>query len=204
MIPPNKGKGKAIAWLRAHLTYEGDDCIQWPFSSSCRGQTYVSLDGRIYRAARLMCELAHGAPPSPEHECAHSCGHGHLKCMNPRHLSWKTRSENQRDRMLHGTQRSGRRYKLKPHQVAKIRELEGRKTRAELATMFGVNESNIRQIHKQQIWTKGPVIITDDQVRSIRLAALETKTLAKVSKEHGVKRGVVWRIWHGRSYQHVT
>lgn len=50
-----------------------------------------------------MCQKAHGDPPSPKHDAAHSCGRGHEGCVNPNHLSWKTKKQNQADRITHGT-----------------------------------------------------------------------------------------------------
>lgn len=65
------------------------------------------------------------------------------------HLSWKTNGENQLDRRRHGTAnvwagRGPRRGKITPEQDAQIRALAGKKTRMELAAMFGVTHSTIQ------------------------------------------------------------
>jgi hypothetical protein len=62
--------------------------------------------GDTLYAHRLMCQLAHGDPPTPDHIAAHSCGRGHEGCVNPNHLSWKTYSENELDKRVHGTTRN--------------------------------------------------------------------------------------------------
>src|SRR5436309_2180466 len=103
----NRGKGAAIAFLRALLSHQGDGCVTWPFSRLQNGHGTLGYLGKVYRAHQLMCELAHGPRPTLGHQSAHSCGKGHEGCVNPRHLSWKTASENQQDRKLHGTNGKG-------------------------------------------------------------------------------------------------
>lgn len=57
----------------------------------------------IASVARTMLERSAGPAPSPDHEAGHTCPAGeNMKCVNPRHLRWMTRLENeqskQRDR----------------------------------------------------------------------------------------------------------
>jgi DNA-binding transcriptional regulator YiaG len=152
----NKGKGRGIAFLRALIGHSGDACITWPLSRQ-RGYAIVGLNGKIFKAHRLMCELAHGAPPSPDYEAAHSCGRGHHGCVNPNHLSWKTRAENQQDRRRHNTHGilSPTRFKLTEANIAEIRAKEGIETVTDLAARFGVTRSTIRQIHLRKTWVTG-------------------------------------------------
>lgn len=153
--PPTKGRGAAIFWLRANAGHQGDECLTWPFGG-CNGYGNLSVNGQYHYAHRLMCELAHGPAPSPDHEAAHSCGRGHQKCVNPNHLSWKTRSENQLDRTAQGTRNTWSwRGKLTQEQANQILALKGKKTQAELAKMFGVSRSNISFIHCGKAWTRG-------------------------------------------------
>lgn len=52
--------------------------------------------GRVVRAARLVLEWKEGPPPSPLHEAGHTCPKGeHELCVNPDHLTWMTREENE-------------------------------------------------------------------------------------------------------------
>lgn len=144
-----KGEGKTIQWLRDHVGYSADYCLIWPFCRNPNGYGQFGYLGEPHYAHRYMCELAHGAPPSPDHEAAHSCGNGHGGCCNPKHLSWKTRSENLLDCRQHGTQaRSfhGSRGRLTDEQVQQIRDLKGKKTQAEIAGIFGVSEPTVRDI----------------------------------------------------------
>jgi hypothetical protein len=102
-------KGLLAAWLRQHATYASDDCLTWPYGQSSSGHGSVTLNGYKTSASRAMCLLAHGLPPDG-HEAAHSCGKGHLGCVNPRHLRWATRLENVHDAMRHGTTSKGQKH----------------------------------------------------------------------------------------------
>lgn len=135
-----RGEGETIKWIRANASYQGDDCLFWPFS---RGDGYGSFgfEGKNYRAHRFMCQLVNGPPPTPLHQAAHSCGNGRNGCMTPRHLSWKTNGENQLDRRQHGTTN---RSKLTAEDDAKIREMAKTMTQMQIAAVFGVTHSTVQ------------------------------------------------------------
>jgi hypothetical protein len=205
----NKGKGFGITWLRAHVDYSLDHCLTWPLSCDDKGHAIIGVDGKRHKAARYMCELAHGPPPLG-YECAHSCGRGHRGCVNPRHLSWKTRSGNQQDRRRHGTQGTpgvAGRSKLLPAQIAQIQALKGKKTQTELARQFNCSPSNISKIHNGARWKKTPNWIngiTADDLGAIR-AAKGSRQLADLAAQYGVSSSVIWRIQSGRyTYAHIA
>jgi hypothetical protein len=98
---------KPIQWILNNSNYSGNECLIWPFARTKNGYPNINL-GLVTRvASRVMCEYAHGLPPNKELDAAHSCGNGMGGCMNPSHLSWKTRSENNKDKLIHGTQPRG-------------------------------------------------------------------------------------------------
>lgn len=145
----NKGKGEAFAWLRDHVNHPSEDCLWWPFSRRQTGYGAFGYLGKVHYAHRFMCELAHGPAPTPEHEAAHSCGNGMSACVNPRHLSWKTRSENQLDRRQHGTAVTcitGASGKISVDQRKEILALRGRMTQREIARKYGVHFETISRI----------------------------------------------------------
>ena len=131
------------------LTYTGTDCLTWPYSKSGEGYGQIEIDGRTTYVHRLACQDANGHPPSPAHQAAHSCGKGHLACVNRRHLSWKTQSDNEQDKVAHGTSNRGERHgnaKLTDAQVLAIRALKGRLLTREIAQEFGTSARNIAKI----------------------------------------------------------
>lgn len=148
MAPKNKGKGKTIAFIWDHIAHQGDDCLWWPFSKDSRGYGSMCFNGVYYRAHRLMCEIAHGTPPTEQHHAAHSCGNGHLGCVNPRHLSWKTASENQLDRARHGTAATGHgsASRRTPEEFEIIRRAIGTDTVTNLAKRFNTSRRTIERI----------------------------------------------------------
>src|SRR5690242_5616667 len=88
------GWGIPLQWLKEQIAAAGTDCIFWTFADNTGGRGVLRYNGRNIEAHRLVCILVHGEPPTPEHEAAHSCGNGHLGCINPNHLRWDTRVGN--------------------------------------------------------------------------------------------------------------
>jgi hypothetical protein len=142
-----KGEGKTIQWIRDHANYPHEEwCLIWPFSTT-RGYGTFSYLGKSYYAHRFMCDLAKGRAPTSDHEAAHSCGDS--GCVNPRHLSWKTPTENLLDCRQHGTHvrtRHGNIGKITAEQAETIRSLKGVKTLRELAEEYGISESAVSNI----------------------------------------------------------
>jgi hypothetical protein len=145
-------------WLVANRDHRGDDCLLWPFASNCDGYGTFGYQGKLRYAHRFMCELVHGEAPSKKHNAAHSCGNGAKGCVNPRHISWKTASENMHDRTAHGGGAIGKRGKVPADIARQIKELRGVKSQREIAEMFGVSRSNVGCIQRGKTWhnpTKG-------------------------------------------------
>lgn len=80
-------------------------CIQWPYGKSNDGYGRVNWQGKPSNVHAVVAALAHGDRPTPKHDACHSCGNGHLGCVNPNHLYWGTRKENVADAIAHGTAR---------------------------------------------------------------------------------------------------
>lgn len=155
--------GCVQAWLEAHVDYNGDECLVWPFARA-KGYARIRRNGQNVTAYRVMALLAHGEPPTPKHHAAHSCGNGPGGCVNPRHLRWATASENQRDRVEHGNSNRGERCgsaKLTEEDVRRIVKQINRVKTGVLASQYGVNFATIRDIEKGRTWkwlTKLPTI----------------------------------------------
>lgn len=154
----NTGRGAGIKWLREHVNYQGDDCLKWPMCIIPVGYGYVGYLGKRYYAHRLMCEMAHGAPPTPKHEAAHLCGKGHEGCVNPRHLAWKTKKENRADCVDHGTAARGNsnrfNYRLTDIQVLEIRGLKGKALHADIAKQFGISPQSVSAIQRRKMYAR--------------------------------------------------
>jgi hypothetical protein len=149
-MPANKGQGEAHKWLLAHVDYQGDDCLKWPFGGDPKsGRGALQHNGVKGWAHRWMCRLAHGEPPTPKHKATHDCGKGHEGCINPRHLKWKTQAGNLADCAIHGTQPKhygGNKGRLTKAQAKEILLFRGTKTMRELAAIYEVSEGTINDI----------------------------------------------------------
>lgn len=151
----NKGKGKCVTWLREHIAFDGNECLIFPFNRGAYGYGQFGLDGELLYAHRWMCEQVHGSAPGLGYEAAHSCGNGHGGCVHPKHLSWKTKAENRRDSILHGTHhrnQRGRKGRLTPEHVLVIRQERGTRTQGSLAAEFNVSAPTIRAVQSGRIY----------------------------------------------------
>lgn len=141
------------------VPYQGENCLTWPFSTRAHGYGQIAYQGKNWVASRLVCEMAQGSPPEPSYQAAHSCGNGHLGCVNPNHISWKTPKDNLADKAIHGTIQTGERNgaaKLTASDVSSIRRLHGKVPRREIAEMFGCSAANISSIVRRLNWTHLP------------------------------------------------
>lgn len=86
--------------LCAHIRIEAD-CWTWTGAVRRHGGGHrpaitVWVPGshpRRLNAARVMCEVIHGPPPTPLHEASHLCQDNWL-CICPDHVLWETKREN--------------------------------------------------------------------------------------------------------------
>ena len=104
-------KGEVWKWLVENSTRSDDGCLIWPFARYPSGYGQANFDGGPKNAHRVMCIIAHGEPPFPKADAAHSCGRGADGCVHPLHLSWKTHKDNMADTISHGTSTRGERAK---------------------------------------------------------------------------------------------
>lgn len=152
-----KHPAKSITFLKSLLGTDKHDCIIWPFSRYSNGYGHIGFRvGGVHQnviAHRVMCELAHGQPPTPKHQAAHSCGKGSAGCVNPSHLRWKTATENAWDKDAHGTMTRGEKIPWAKATDDVVRMIRSSSMKAsELARMLGMSQSNIYVIRARKTW----------------------------------------------------
>lgn len=178
----------SLQWIKDHLDYPHEYCLIWPFGrDGTSGRGSLQINGRSQYAHRVMCTLAHGEPPTPEHEAAHSCGNGHLACINPNHLSWKTVSENHLDMSQHGGRRSYPGKVLNDEQVAEIRALQGKELQKVVAERYGVSAPTISHIWYGRTHTavKKMNYFTAEEDRQILELAAQGKNFSQIGRVLG-------------------
>jgi hypothetical protein len=111
------------AFVNYAATYDGDECLLWPFSvSSGNGYGMVGYPNSktIMTANRAVCIEAHGPPPFDKADAAHD---PHIcksrLCVNRNHLRWGTRNENNLDKRVVGSHHGA--HKLTPAAVLALR-----------------------------------------------------------------------------------
>ena len=147
--------GAFLAWLNeVALTFESDDCLFWPSTKS--GPVHIKIDGKTHIVARVLCGWVHGDPPTLLHQAAHSCGNGHLGCINPGHLRWATIAENSADRLIHGTHSRGERHTLAKLTTRDVVEIRSRCDAGEkypvVAADYDVSRSLVGHIATRKRW----------------------------------------------------
>jgi hypothetical protein len=148
---------KTEAWILDSLYGDEGKCIIWPFAkNSDTGVGVVRRNGVLKKASRYICERFHGHPGFPGLEAAHSCGNGHLACVNPNHLSWKTKLENEHDKLVHGTRYMGESHhfsKITKDDLSEIFKLRsGGSTQIEIARKFDISQPAVSMILSGKRW----------------------------------------------------
>lgn len=135
------------------LKHDGEDCLLFPFGRNASGYARLRVGDRHPYGHSFVCERVRGPRPTPRHQAAHSCGNGHLGCLAPKHLSWKTAAENAKDKILHGT--VARAPKLEPSGARFIRDALASAMRyRDIARMFGVRGDAIAEVARGKTWSR--------------------------------------------------
>lgn len=146
-------------WLmEVAATYEGDDCLPWPFTPGPAGYGRLSIGYKQTMASHVVLELTGRSRPEIEgHHGAvalHSCDNP--PCCNPRHLRWGTQLDNVAD--MHSKRRTARgeavtMSKLTEQQVRDIRTLSRQgHSRRSLSERYGVSKVAIGHIINHKTW----------------------------------------------------
>ena len=208
--------GQAIGLIEATVANPPDGCVLWPYAKTGRGYGVVGVDGKMVGAHRWALALATGGE-RPGLDAAHEPRICHeVSCINPRHLSWKTRSENHRDKLADETMVRG-----KDHPATVLSEADVRAIRAdersytEIIRNYPVTKATITNIKQGVTWGHVPNAdgsefvgiekprrrFTDDDIALIRRSSLTSQELAKL---FDVSYVAIWKIRTGRSYERVT
>jgi len=113
----------------------------------------ATWNGKQEYIQRIICTEVNGPSRNSDWEAAHSCGN--KACANPKHIYWATGSENQMDRVLHGTSNRGEQngqVKLSESAAKTIKSLANVFSARELAAMFDISRQAVNDIHAGRSW----------------------------------------------------
>lgn len=115
---------------------------------------------------RAVCEAFHGEPPSPIHHAAHL--NGVRNDNRASNLAWKTPSENEADKKIHGTANTGdhvppeKRPRGESHGMSKLNEAQVRLAHAlmhngfistkQAAVLMGISSTQAKDIRSAKTW----------------------------------------------------
>lgn len=148
-------RGSVQEFIQRAAKSTSSKCITFPFYRQASGYGWVRTPDGPRGAHVYVATLAHGEKPSKKHEACHTCGNGHLGCVNPNHIYWGTKSDNMRDSIAHGT---GQRIKYvsgenavgakySDDQIRQVREaIERGERQVDIAAQFGLSQSHISRI----------------------------------------------------------
>lgn len=128
-----------------------DECWEWQAADNGLGYGLLGVEGRMIYAHQLSYEFEHG--PFSITKCVlHSCDNP--PCVNPAHLFLGTKKDNSRDMASKRRAAGQDGRKLKPEEVARIREriTSGEIQRA-LAREYGVSDTTISEIKTGRTWS---------------------------------------------------
>lgn len=107
------------------------------------------------KVARLVTLAFHGESPTPVHEVAHL--NGDSLDNRPGNLAWKTKEENEADKIGHGTTNRGSRQgasKLTDDDIRAIRAaFRSGERQKDIGARYGVSQGHISMICNRRQWT---------------------------------------------------
>lgn len=136
----------------AALVQETDDCIAWPYATREYGYGIIRWDGRSRRCYHVLWERAGRKRPRPPLEIRHLCGNS--ACVNLRHFAVGTHTENEADKIRHGTSNLGERSHLAKLDATKVRAIRAAPgTQSQIAARFGVSQPTVSAVINGHRWT---------------------------------------------------
>ena len=138
--------GDAQRFLIKASQHKSKRCLDWPFALSA-GYGTVSVKRVMHTASHAVCVIVYGSPPSPKHVASHSCDN--RRCVAPAHLKWDTQKNN----LIAAVQRKRTTTKVTAEVVLRMRALDGKLPRRQIALRFNLSVTQTHRILDRESWS---------------------------------------------------
>lgn len=101
IIAQKKFNNRKYAEDQELYAFNGTPCRFWIRSHNKIGYPQMYIGGQKIPAHVMACVIGNNFVKPENLEAAHECGH--MSCVNPLHLTFKTHAENMTDKIKHGT-----------------------------------------------------------------------------------------------------
>lgn len=144
--------GKSFEFALSLIDTDEKDCIIWPFYRNSYGYGEFRFNNKNTIVSRFICSKVNGDRGNEFH-ASHVCGKGHLGCVNPNHLKWKTPKENSEDKKKHGTYLKGTQCfgaKITEIDVLDIRS--SKENAKSIAKTYGISVTQVYNVKSGESW----------------------------------------------------
>ncbi len=172
-LPPLSDSDKSRFFSKIETSPTERGCLLWKAGSFTNGYGAFHLQGRLVKAHRVACFLAHGQIP-PALEACHTCDIP--LCCNPDHLFIGTDKDNTQDMLRKGRGNSGKGDRHWTHLYPEMRK------RGEFHSASKLTEPQVREI------------------LALRESGLRAKDVAPI---YSVSASLIGDIWRGQRWSHI-
>ncbi len=139
-------KGESAQWLKHQLTHaDRTRCWNWPYAKGSSGHGQIKINKRTRPAHQIAMIWDNRPCPPDKYQGNHKCDNP--RCVNPDHIYWGTKRDNERDMVHAGTHTRGSRNalaKLTPQQADEARA--STEPHSVIARRFNVSAAAISRI----------------------------------------------------------
>ena len=138
--------------MRGAINSDTDDCIIWPYHTDRKGYAKITINKDVYSVHRIVCASVHGDPSGHDLHAAHKCNNE--SCVNPKHLYWATRGQNEQDKSKCPIVAAACGRKLSPAKVldARARHRRGQSILS-IARLLGVQHKTAKNAITGKTWS---------------------------------------------------
>lgn len=126
-----------------------NECLEWPLKPNKSGYGKITHGGKKHTVSRLVATFVYGQPKE-NYFALHSCDNP--ICINPKHLRWGTKQENNEDMMKRKRNKQPQAFnhfnsRFKPQDIIDIRlKYQTGQTQTAIAREYQVAQVTIQKI----------------------------------------------------------